>query len=150
MKTVMTCTFMLVRHSLIRCKQTNKMFTTHLRMLPCFLLEFGSKLFCLLSERRSTLKGKNLWRQFLPFRIDFFLEWTMRPRKNITKIRLYNFDPHPLKPLLYSKTGVYRGSFLILLKKKHRLWVLIRRKNPLAEAVLTSNHNLCFEREYEK
>ena len=42
---------------------------------------------------------------------------------NITKTRLYTFDP--LNPLLYSKTGVY-------------------------EAVLTSTHNLCFEQKYEK
>ena len=61
----------------------------------------------------------------------------------ITKTWLCNFDP--LKPHFYivklGFTGVYI-IFLILLKI-HRLWVL-------PEAVLTSTHNLCFEKKYEK
>ena len=63
--------------------------------------------------------------------------------KYITKTYLYNFDP--LKPHFYivklGFTGVYI-SFLIS-AQKHRLWVL-------AEAVLTSTHNPCFEQKYEK
>ena len=54
----------------------------------------------------------------------------------ITKTSLYNFDP-PLTPLLYSKTGVYRG-------------ILYFSYFCSAEAVLTSTHNLCFEQKYEK
>ena len=45
----------------------------------------------------------------------------------------------PLHPLLYSKTGVYRGiHYLLIFALKHRVWVLVR-------AVLTCTHNLCFE-----
>ena len=32
--------------------------------------------------------------------------------------------------------------------KKHKLWLLVRKR--LAEAVLTSTHNLCLEKKYEK
>ena len=64
--------------------------------------------------------------------------------KVIMKTRLYNFDP--LKPQFYivnlGFTGVYI-IFLILLKKIHRLWVLVRTASP-------STHNLCFEQKYEK
>ena len=49
-------------------------------------------------------------------------------------------------PLLYSKTGVYRGiPYFSYFAKKHRLWVLIR-----IEAVLMSPHNLWFEQKHEK
>ena len=51
-------------------------------------------------------------------------------------------------PLLYSKTGVYRGIHCFsYFAKKHRLWALIKL---LGDAVLTNTHNLCFEQEYEK
>ena len=77
----------------------------------------------------------------------------------ITKTRLYNFDP-----LLYSKTGVYRGMHYFLnsaqnidcgysLEPPRRggsneyLNLCFEQK---AEAVLTSTHNLCFEQKYEK
>ena len=50
----------------------------------------------------------------------------------------------PYTPLLYSKTGVYRGlHFFLIFALKHILWVL-------DEADLTCNHNICFEQEYEK
>ena len=55
----------------------------------------------------------------------------------ITKTYLYNFDP--LKPLLYSKTGV-TGVYIIFLISAQKL----------GEAVLTSTHNLFFEEIYEK
>ena len=49
----------------------------------------------------------------------------------------------PHTPLLYSKTGVYRGiPIFLIFAPKHRLWVLVRTAS---EAVLTSTHNLCFE-----
>ena len=67
---------------------------------------------------------------------------------SITKTRLYSFDP--LKPHFYTVklgfTGVYI-NFLIS-AQKHRLWVLVRTAS-LAEAILTSTHNLCFEQKYE-
>ena len=47
----------------------------------------------------------------------------------------------PYTPLLYSKTGVYRGIlFFLIFAPKHRLWVLVR-----TEAVLKCTHNQCFE-----
>ena len=47
----------------------------------------------------------------------------------ITKSYLYNFDP--LKPHLYSKTGVYRGiHYFSYFCSKHRLWVLVRTASP--------------------
>ena len=41
----------------------------------------------------------------------------------------------PYTPLLYSKTGVYRGIHFLIFALKHILWVL----------VLTCIQNLCFE-----
>ena len=53
----------------------------------------------------------------------------------------------PFNPILYRKTGVYRGiHYFSYICSKHRLWVLVRG----AEAVLTSTHNLFFEQKYEK
>ena len=52
--------------------------------------------------------------------------------EDITKTRLYNFDP--LKPHFYTVKLGYTGVYIIF----------------LAEAVLTSTHNLCFEQKYEK
>ena len=48
--------------------------------------------------------------------------YTMANLNSITKTCLYNFDP--LKPNLYSKTGVYRGihNFFLISAQKHRLW----------------------------
>ena len=47
------------------------------------------------------------------------------------------YIPHSI-PLLYSKTGVCKGTQIFLIfAQKHRLWVLI-------EAVQTGTHNLCF------
>ena len=49
----------------------------------------------------------------------------------------------PYTPLVYSKTGVYRGiHYFLIFALKHRLCVLIRTAS---EAVLTCIHNLCFE-----
>ena len=46
----------------------------------------------------------------------------------------------PYTPLLYSKTGVYRGiHFFLIFALKHRLWVL----------VLMCTRNQCFEQKYE-
>ena len=61
----------------------------------------------------------------------------------ITKTCLYNFDP--LKPHFYIVKLGFTGVCIIFLisAQKHRLCVL-------AEAVLTSTHNLCFEQKYEK
>ena len=66
--------------------------------------------------------------------------------KHITKTRLYSFDR--INPLLYSKTGIYKGIYFFLISaQKHRLWVLVRKR--LGEAVLTSSHYLCFEQKCE-
>ena len=66
---------------------------------------------------------------------------------SIKKTCLYNFDP--LKPhfsiVKLGFTGVYI-IFLILLKNIDCGTL----QNRLAEAVLTSTHNLCFEQKYEK
>ena len=66
---------------------------------------------------------------------------------NITKTRLYHFDP--LKPHFYivklGFTGVYI-IFLVLLKNIDCGYSLDR----LVEMVLTSTYNLCFEQKYEK
>ena len=65
----------------------------------------------------------------------------------ITKTCLYNFDP--LKPHFYTVklgfTGVYI-SFYISAQNIDFGYSLER----LAEAVLTSTHNLCFEQKYKK
>ena len=65
----------------------------------------------------------------------------------VTKTCLYNFDP--LKPHFYIvKLGFTRVNIIFLISaQKHRLWVLVLH---VAEAVLTRNHNLCFEQKYEK
>ena len=53
----------------------------------------------------------------------------------------------PYTPLLYNKTGVYRGIhfFLFLLLNIYCGYSLER----LNEAVLTCTHNICFEQKYE-
>ena len=61
-----------------------------------------------------------------------------------TKTSLYNFDP--LKPHFYKvRTGVYR-SIHYFTKNIDCGYSL----EPPREAVLTSTHSLCFEKEYEK
>ena len=59
------------------------------------------------------------------------------------KTYLFNFDT--LKPHFYIVKLGFTGVYIIFLiyAQKHRLWVL-------AEAVLTSTHNLCFEQKYGK
>ena len=54
----------------------------------------------------------------------------------------------PYTPLLYSKTGVYRGIqyfFYFCFKT----YIVGTRLNRLNEAVLTFTHNIYFERKYE-
>ena len=55
----------------------------------------------------------------------------------------------PYTPVLYSETGVYRGInyFFLISAQKHILGYSL---DHLAEAVLTSAHNICFEQEYEQ
>ena len=49
-------------------------------------------------------------------------------------------------PLLYSKTGVYRGiHYFRIFALKHRLWVLVR-----TASVLMCTHNLCFRAKIRK
>ena len=60
---------------------------------------------------------------------------------HITKTSVTNT---PLHPILYSKTGVYRGIYYFLIfAPKQRLWVLVRTAS--LNAVLTCTHNQCFE-----
>ena len=64
-----------------------------------------------------------------------------------TKTCLYKYDP--LKPHLYSKTGVYKGiDYFSYFCSKTKM--MGTRSNRLDDAVLTSTHNLCFEQKYEK
>ena len=65
-----------------------------------------------------------------------------RRETSITKTCLYNFDP--LKPHFYIVKLGFTGVYIIFLisAQKHRLW--------LAEAVLTSTHNVCFEQKSKK
>ena len=57
--------------------------------------------------------------KFFPFRVEFITE-------DITKSRLYNFDP--LKPHFYIVKLGFTGVYIIFLisAQKHRLWVLVR------------------------
>ena len=51
---------------------------------------------------------------------------------------------HPYTPLLYSKTGVWRGIHIFLIfAPKHRLWILVRTAS--LRQFITCTHNLCFE-----
>ena len=65
----------------------------------------------------------------------------------IRKTHLYNFDP--FKPHFYIAKLGFTEVYIIfrISAKKH---IVDTRKNRLAEAVLTSTHNLCFEQKYEK
>ena len=49
-------------------------------------------------------------------------------------------------------TGVHVCIIFLISARKYILWVLVRTALPnrLAEAVLTSTHNLCFEQKFEK
>ena len=62
---------------------------------------------------------------------------------SITKTCLYNFEP--LTPHFCIVKLGFTGGYIIfhISAQKHRLWVL-------AEAVLTSTHNLCFEQKYKQ
>ena len=71
-------------------------------------------------------------------------EWTIWEKlSNIMKTHLYDVDF--LKPHFYIVKLGFTGICIIFLisAQKHSLWVL-------AEAVLTSTHNQCFEQKYEK
>ena len=61
----------------------------------------------------------------------------------ITKTCLYNFDP--LEHFYIEKLG-FTGVYIIFLIFAQN----IDCEYSLAEAVLTSTHNLCFEQKYEK
>ena len=65
---------------------------------------------------------------------------------NITKTRLYNFDP--LKPHFYIVKLGFTGVCIIFFFLP-KTWIVGTRQNRLAEAVLTSTHNLCLEQKYE-
>ena len=66
----------------------------------------------------------------------------------IVKTYLYNFDP--LKPPFYIVKLGFTGIYIIFLisDQKHRLWALVG--TALAEVVITSTRNVCFEQKYEK
>ena len=53
---------------------------------------------------------------------------------------------HPYNPLLYSKTGVYRGiHYFLIFALKHIMCVLVRTASKGRFYVLTCTHNICFE-----
>ena len=91
------------------------------------------------------LLGLNL-SLFIDSILGFVVLSVKRLMTDITKTRLYNFDP--LKPHFYIVKLWFIGIYIIFLisAQRHRLWVLVRT----ASAVLTSTHNLCFEQKYEK
>ena len=48
----------------------------------------------------------------------------------------------PYTPLLYSKTGVYKGiHFFLIFSLKHRLWVLVRTASCFEQKIRKKNHN---------
>ena len=59
---------------------------------------------------------------------------------HVAKTCLYNF--YPLKPHFYIVKLGFTGVYIIFL--------ISAQKQVVAEAVLTSTHNLCFEHKYEK
>ena len=75
--------------------------------------------------------------------IQNWIWYMLKDLINITKTRLYNFDP--LKPHFYIVKLGFTGLYIIFLifAWKHRLWVLVRTASP-------STHNLYFEQKYEK
>ena len=69
--------------------------------------------------------------------------------KSIMKTYLYNFDP--LKPLFYIVKLGFTWVYIIFLISVLKIVCGYSLEPPrLAEAVLTSTHNLCFEQKYEK
>ena len=65
---------------------------------------------------------------------------------NITKTRLYNFDP--LKPHFYIVKLGFTGVYIIFLISAQNIDCGYSLEPP--QRVLTSTHNLCFEQTYEK
>ena len=65
----------------------------------------------------------------------------------ITKTRLYNFDP--LKPHFYIVKLGFTGVYIIFLISSQNINCEYSLKPP-RRVVLTSTHNLCFEKKYEK
>ena len=49
----------------------------------------------------------------------------------------------PFTPLLYSKTGVYRGKhYFLIFASKHRLWVLVRTAVPTIDVLNKNKKNI--------
>ena len=71
------------------------------------------------------------------------LELATAPQKEFNlKTNIMITCPCNVHPLLYSKTGVYRGiHYFLIFALKHRLWVLAK-----TASVLTCTNNLCFEK----
>ena len=73
----------------------------------------------------------------------------MQEKTTITKTYLYNFDP--LKPHFYIVKLGFTGVCIIFLISAQNIDCGYSLEPPrLAEAVLTSTHNLCFGQIYEK
>ena len=82
-----------------------------------------------------------------PGNSSLFARRCVGPLFVITKTCLYNFDP--LKPYFYTVKLGFTGVYIIFLILLENIGCGTRT-NRLAEAVLTSTHNLCFEHKYGK
>ena len=66
----------------------------------------------------------------------------------VTKTGLYSF--YPLKPHFYKVNLGFAGVSINFLISAQKIQIFGTRLNHLAEAGLTSTHNLCFKQKYEK
>ena len=73
--------------------------------------------------------GQGRWKCSL-YLDDFLISYLKTPLNIITKICLYNFDPH--KPHFYIVKLGFTGVYIIFFisAQKHRLWVLVRTASP--------------------
>ena len=80
------------------------------------------------------------------FFLIFF--WTLTFLTHHENMPIYFWPPQT--PLLYSKTGVYRGYIIFLLLLKNIDWGYSLEPPRRCGSALMSTHNLCYEQKYEK
>ena len=110
--------------------------------ISCTICTKCQSLFWVFSGKKMNIFENVVWWTFLysMLRVN---DWQRRRNFDVTKTRLYNFNP--LKPHFYLLKLWFTGVYIIFLisAQKHRLWVLVRT------ASLTSTHNRCFGQKYE-
>ena len=139
----LNCEFLNIKHAKKNCAPT---------CIHTFLLQHETIIhFCAVQKYCISFLGVNIPCMVLDKKFQYiyriYQKYTNRHAwVNITKTRLYNFDP--LKSHFYIvKLGFTRVYIIFLLSAlKYRLWILVRT----ASAVLTSIHNLRLEQKYEK